>query len=318
MKLTTFKEDVENISRLPDRPNLEAGFTSEELKAYFDKAGRDIKSYINGVLIEELASSAEHGSGADKIGSGAIETLPGNTVQEKLAALSSQIRELASGTIPDGSITPDKFSPAISAFLTSASVRRKAFLEKGEYTFKVERSGTYKITMVGGGGGGGQLPSNILYSCAGGGGASAILWCDLVEGDVCLFKVGGGGRGLKMENEAIVHATAGESTTFHLNSVLKATAEGGYVGLEARAKATGGDLNISGGYPVVGSFFNSSSAPAVINSIGGESLLGRGSAFEGDEAGIGGGGFASKRLTSTYYRSGAHGGDGGVIIEYIS
>lgn len=46
MALTEFTEDVENISALPDEPALPAN----QLKAAFDKAGKDIKAYINGTL----------------------------------------------------------------------------------------------------------------------------------------------------------------------------------------------------------------------------------------------------------------------------
>ena len=49
-----FTNDVNNIQGLGDRPNEIDGMTSAELKAKFDKAGSDIKEYINGTLIQEL------------------------------------------------------------------------------------------------------------------------------------------------------------------------------------------------------------------------------------------------------------------------
>lgn len=48
--------DVNNIQALSDRPNEIDGLTSAELKAKFDKAGADIKTYLNEVLTEELDS----------------------------------------------------------------------------------------------------------------------------------------------------------------------------------------------------------------------------------------------------------------------
>lgn len=54
MALTKFLIDVNNISALSDRPNEIDGLTSAELKARFDKAGGDIKSYLNETLTEEI------------------------------------------------------------------------------------------------------------------------------------------------------------------------------------------------------------------------------------------------------------------------
>ena len=54
MALTKFTEAVNNISQLSDRPNETDGLTSDELKQRFDKAGIDIKAYINNVLTQEL------------------------------------------------------------------------------------------------------------------------------------------------------------------------------------------------------------------------------------------------------------------------
>lgn len=54
MALSKFLTDVNNISALSDRPNEIDGLTSAELKARFDKAGGDIKTYINDTLTEQV------------------------------------------------------------------------------------------------------------------------------------------------------------------------------------------------------------------------------------------------------------------------
>ena len=54
MALTKLLADVENIQKLSDKPNEIDGLTSAELKERFDKAGADIKEYLNEVLTEEL------------------------------------------------------------------------------------------------------------------------------------------------------------------------------------------------------------------------------------------------------------------------
>ena len=54
MALTKMSTDVNNIQALSDRPNEIDGLTSAQLKQRFDKAGSDIKTYLNSTLTEEL------------------------------------------------------------------------------------------------------------------------------------------------------------------------------------------------------------------------------------------------------------------------
>ena len=54
MALTKLLADVENIQKLSDKPNEIDGLTSAELKEKFDKAGADIKTYLNSTLTTEL------------------------------------------------------------------------------------------------------------------------------------------------------------------------------------------------------------------------------------------------------------------------
>lgn len=321
MRITDFDKDVENISKLSDRPNIENGYTSENLRALFDKAGRDIKAYINNILISELESSALGASGADKIGTGDIPALPGRSVQEKLESMAGQIQGLVNGNIPDGTVTPEKFSPEISAFLTSASVRSKIFKEAGSYEITIERDGTYKITMVGAGAGGTVVPNDVLVPLGGGGGAGVILWLDLKKGDVLTAVIGKGGEGIyDVEGDAYsrTNATEGENSTLSLNSTLIATAEGGKLGKNVRASAEGGDFCFTGGYPVASGVASTNMGHSIMLAIGGESILGRGGVFRGDVAGSGGGGYGAAYTGLGYYDNGDDGGDGALVIEFIS
>lgn len=52
--ITKFTANVNNIQALSDRPNTADGLTSQELKEKFDKAGVDIKAYINDTLISNI------------------------------------------------------------------------------------------------------------------------------------------------------------------------------------------------------------------------------------------------------------------------
>lgn len=53
MALTKLTADVQNIHPLPNQPN-KGGMTAQQLKDLFDKAGVDIKAYLNNTLTAEL------------------------------------------------------------------------------------------------------------------------------------------------------------------------------------------------------------------------------------------------------------------------
>lgn len=314
MKLTSFNTDVENVSKLPDRPNIESGYTAEALKEVFDKAGVDIKEYINGVLIEELASKTTGKSGADRIGSGAITTVPGDTVQAKLRELSNQINGLANQTIPDGSLTADKLAPEVSDFIENLSYRAHVFRKPGEHAFEITRTGIYKITAVGGGAGGGVMPNDASRLLGGGAGAVSVTWTTIYEGTICFAQVGAGGKGLTVDGTSLVsNAQDGGVSYLDVHGYYDVYAEGGKFGLGTRALAENGLVNIKGGYPKVSDY----SGGEVHFAMGGDCIYGNGGAFEGDEAGIGGGGYAGCPLGGGAYSQGYDGGNGLVIVEFV-
>ncbi len=55
--LTPCSADVTVIQGLSDRPNENDNLTSSQLKAKFDKAGSDIKTYLNSTLINQVESA---------------------------------------------------------------------------------------------------------------------------------------------------------------------------------------------------------------------------------------------------------------------
>ena len=54
INITDLTANVNNIQALSDKPNTADGLTAQQLKEKFDKAGGDIKEYINGTLIPEV------------------------------------------------------------------------------------------------------------------------------------------------------------------------------------------------------------------------------------------------------------------------
>lgn len=76
--LTPMSTGVGNISALHDRPNTDDGLSGEQLRAKFDKAGSDIKDFINDSLISEL--------------------------DDKLEVLETTVDGLVAGTVTDDSV----------------------------------------------------------------------------------------------------------------------------------------------------------------------------------------------------------------------
>ena len=56
MALTQCTVAVENIQDLSDTPNATEGLTADQLKAKYDLTGKDLKTFINDTLIDELDS----------------------------------------------------------------------------------------------------------------------------------------------------------------------------------------------------------------------------------------------------------------------
>lgn len=75
MSLTKCAADTNNISSLSDRPAL----TATELKAKFDKAGTDIKSFLNNTLTNEVDNAL-----ANKVNAEANKSLMTSAERTKL------------------------------------------------------------------------------------------------------------------------------------------------------------------------------------------------------------------------------------------
>lgn len=93
MTLTKLTADVENISKLPDLPNQNGGLTPAQLKAKYDQAGKDIKDFINNILISELPSEFATKEELDGIVLGQI---PNDSLTEEKMA-SSMKKDIVGG-----------------------------------------------------------------------------------------------------------------------------------------------------------------------------------------------------------------------------
>lgn len=87
-------------------PDFPSG-TPQQKKQIFDKLPLKIIERIN-ALITKLENSNE-GGGSANIGSPSIAGVDGTTVLAQLQSLKEQLTEVVVGTIPDGTLTKDKF-----------------------------------------------------------------------------------------------------------------------------------------------------------------------------------------------------------------
>lgn len=86
MSLTKLTTDLSNVSALDDEPNDVTGLTAAQVKTTFDKAGNDIKTYINTTLTAEIDALP-----ATSISVAAIPTLAGSEVQTVLESVKTRI-----------------------------------------------------------------------------------------------------------------------------------------------------------------------------------------------------------------------------------
>ena len=119
MALSKLGADVENISALDDLPNDNDGLSATELKALFDKAGVDIKAFLNDVLIPELEVAID----AAASGIAQAETLSGDKLTDnsimanKLSSLEGA-QAVTTDVVRDYAITQQKLSSALQTLLS--------------------------------------------------------------------------------------------------------------------------------------------------------------------------------------------------------
>ena len=107
MAIPKFTKDVEVIQKLPDLPNTTEGLTAEQLKAKFDEAAKLVKAFLNDQLIPAIV--------ANQIPFDKTEAIDADNIQNAIIEVQKQVRDAASGTIVNGSVTKEKLSAELLA-----------------------------------------------------------------------------------------------------------------------------------------------------------------------------------------------------------
>lgn len=102
MEIPTMDLDLEVIGKLSDLPNAYDGLSAEELKAKFDEAGLEIQKWINNVLVPALTAA---GIPFDK-----TNEISAANIQDAIVNVQAQIKDAATGSIVNGSVTKEKLA----------------------------------------------------------------------------------------------------------------------------------------------------------------------------------------------------------------
>lgn len=107
MAIPKMTDDLRIIQALSDLPNSEDGLSAQELKEKFDASGLSIQKYINEKLIPALTAAQIPFEKRNEINA--------ETVQLAIEDVQRQVKDAATGTIVNGSITKEKIASALLA-----------------------------------------------------------------------------------------------------------------------------------------------------------------------------------------------------------
>ena len=105
MSIPKFIEDLAVIQKLPDLPRDTNGYPVQVFKAAFDKAGLALQAFLNDKLIPAII--------AGKIPFSATSEIQAENIQDAILNVHNQIKDAATGSIVNGSVTAEKLSQAL-------------------------------------------------------------------------------------------------------------------------------------------------------------------------------------------------------------
>lgn len=105
MAISKMTDDLNIIQALSDLPNAEDGLSADDLKKKFDESGLTIQGYLNNTLVPQI--DAEH------IPFDKTTAIEAETVQSAIENVQAQVRDAASGSIVNGSVTKEKLTDTL-------------------------------------------------------------------------------------------------------------------------------------------------------------------------------------------------------------
>lgn len=111
MAISKFNDDLDIIQKLDTYPNDTDGLSADELKERFDRAGNLLKTFLNEVLIPELA--------AENIPFTASTAVDAANIQKAIENVQAQISGVTLNMIPDRTVTRAKLAKSLDDLLSS-------------------------------------------------------------------------------------------------------------------------------------------------------------------------------------------------------
>lgn len=105
MSIPTMKKDLAVIQKLSDLPNATEGLTADQLKAKFDEAVLALQSWINETLVPAITAA--------NIPFTPDTALDADNVAAAIREVQSQMTEVSSGAIANGSVTAEKLANSL-------------------------------------------------------------------------------------------------------------------------------------------------------------------------------------------------------------
>lgn len=113
MALPGFTTDLNIIQQLADEPNDVDGLSAQDLKEKFDEAGLTIQKWLNETLLPALIAS--------NLGFTKTTEIPEETIQAAIVNVQEQVKNMAIGAVPNGSVNYLKLASDVTTLLTNLS-----------------------------------------------------------------------------------------------------------------------------------------------------------------------------------------------------
>lgn len=139
MALTKLTTDLNNVQTLPNQPRSSGGYTPAVIKELFDKAGNDIKDYINDTLTEEIPTEF---ATKEELQGVVLGQIPNNSLTEL------QMANDMKKNITGGVTAYDTFQTQVTNINTSFDNISKDYVRNPAYAVTTGTSTAYTVSTT--------------------------------------------------------------------------------------------------------------------------------------------------------------------------